>query len=42
MKITGVGLSPDDHFLEKAQFSDEATLHVSGAVNRRSVKSMEI
>jgi hypothetical protein len=32
-------MSSDDHFLEKVQFSDEATLHVSGAVNRRSVKT---
>ena len=30
-------MSSDDHFLEKVQFSDEATLHVSGAVNRRNV-----
>ena len=28
----------DDHFLEKVEFSDEATFHVSGAVNRRNVK----
>ena len=28
----------NDHFLEKVQFSDEATFHVSGAVNRRSVR----
>jgi hypothetical protein len=28
----------DDHFLEKVQFSDEATFHVSGAVNRRDVR----
>jgi len=27
-------MSSDDHFLEKAQISDEATFHVSGAVNR--------
>ena len=27
----------DDHFLEKVQFSDEATFHVSVAVNRRNV-----
>jgi len=26
----------DDHFLEKVQFSDEATFHVSGAVNRHN------
>jgi len=25
------------HFLEKVQFSEEATFHVSGAVNRRNV-----
>ena len=31
-------MSSDDHFLEKAQFSDEATFHVSGAVNRRNVR----
>jgi hypothetical protein len=30
--------SSDDHFLEKVQFSDEATFHVSGAVNRRNVR----
>jgi hypothetical protein len=28
-------MSSDDHFLEKMQFSDEATFHVSGAVNGR-------
>jgi len=28
----------DDHFLEKMQFSDEVTLHISGAVNRRNVR----
>jgi len=28
----------DDHFLEKVQFSNEATFQVSGAVNRRSVR----
>jgi len=44
MKITGAGLisvylmSSDDHFLEKVQFSDEETFHVSGAVKRRSVR----
>jgi hypothetical protein len=27
-------MSSDDHFLEKVQFSDEVTFHVSGAVNR--------
>jgi hypothetical protein len=31
-------MSSDDHFLEKVQFSDEATFHVSGAVNSRSVR----
>jgi hypothetical protein len=31
-------MSSDDHFLEKVQFSDEATFHVSGAVNRRIVR----
>jgi len=31
-------MSSDDHFLEKVQFSDEATFHVSGAVNRCSVR----
>jgi hypothetical protein len=31
-------MSSDDHFLEKAQFSDEATFHVSGAVNHRNVR----
>jgi hypothetical protein len=31
-------MSSDNHFLEKVQFSDEATFHVSGAVNRRSVR----
>jgi hypothetical protein len=31
-------LSCDDHFLEKVQFSNEATFHVSGAVNLCSVK----
>jgi len=47
MKIAGVGLisvysyktmSSNDHFLEKVQFSKEATFHVSGAVNRRNVR----
>jgi len=28
----------DDHFLEKVQFSDETTLHVSSVVNRRNVR----
>jgi hypothetical protein len=31
-------MSSYDHFLEMAQFSDEATFHVSGAVNRRDVR----
>jgi hypothetical protein len=31
-------MSSDDHFLEKVKFSDEATFHVSGAVNRRNVR----
>jgi hypothetical protein len=31
-------MSSDNHFLEKVQFSDEATFHVSGAVNRCSVR----
>jgi len=31
-------MSYDDHFLEKVQFSDEATFHVGGAVNRCSVR----
>ena len=31
-------MSSDDHFLEKVQFSDEATFHVSGAVIRRNVR----
>jgi hypothetical protein len=31
-------MSSDDHFLEKVQFNDEATFHVSGAVNRRNVR----
>jgi hypothetical protein len=30
-------MSSDDHFLEKLQFSDEATFHVNGAVKRRDV-----
>ena len=32
-------MSSDDHFLEKAQFSDETTFHVSGAVNHRIVRT---
>jgi hypothetical protein len=28
-------MSSDDHFLEKVQFSDEATFHVCGAINVR-------
>ena len=31
-------MSSDDYFLEKVQFSDEATLQVSSAVNRRNVR----
>ena len=31
-------MSSDDHFLEKLHFSDEATFHISGAVNRRTVR----
>jgi hypothetical protein len=31
-------ISSDDHFLEKVQFSDEATFHVSGAVNCHNVR----
>jgi hypothetical protein len=31
-------MSSDGHFLQKVQFSDEATFHVSGAVNRRNVR----
>jgi hypothetical protein len=31
-------MSSDDHSLEKVQFSDEATFHVSGAVNCRNVR----
>ena len=31
-------MSSDDNFLEKVQFSDEVTFHVSGAVNRRHVR----
>jgi hypothetical protein len=27
-----------DHFLEKVQFSDQATFHVNDAVNRRNVR----
>jgi hypothetical protein len=48
MKITGTSLisvfsynelmSYNDHFLGKVQFSDEATSHVSSAVNRHSVR----
>jgi len=30
-------MSSDDHFLEKVQFIDEATFHVSGAVNHQNV-----
>jgi len=31
-------MSSDDHFLEKVQFSDEATFHISGSVNRHIVR----
>jgi hypothetical protein len=31
-------MSSDDHFLQKVQFSNEATFHVSCAVNRRNVR----
>jgi hypothetical protein len=31
-------MSSDNHFLEKVQFSDEVTFHVSSAVNRRNVR----
>ena len=31
-------MSSDDHFLEKVHFSDEATFHVSGALNCRNVR----
>jgi hypothetical protein len=31
-------MSANDHFLEKVQFSDEATFHISGAVNHCSVR----
>jgi hypothetical protein len=31
-------LHSDDYFLEKVQFSDEATFHINGAVNRRNVR----
>jgi hypothetical protein len=31
-------MSSDDQFLEKVQFSDKATFHISGAVNRRNVR----
>jgi hypothetical protein len=31
-------MSSDDHFVEKVQFSDEATFHVSGAVNSRIIR----
>ena len=32
-------MGSDDHFLEKVQFSDEATFDVSSAVNRRNVRT---
>jgi hypothetical protein len=31
-------MSSDDHFLEKVEFSDEATFHISGAVNCHNVR----
>jgi len=31
-------MSSNDHFLEKVQFSDKATFHVSGAVNLHNVR----
>ena len=31
-------MSSDDHFLENVQFSDEATFHVSGAINCHNVR----
>jgi hypothetical protein len=31
-------VSSNDHFLEKVRFSDGATFHISGAVNRRNVR----
>jgi len=31
-------MGSDDHFLVKVQFSDEATFHISGAVNHRNVR----
>jgi hypothetical protein len=31
-------MSSDDQLLEKVQFSDEATFHNSGTVNRRTVR----
>ena len=31
-------MSSDDHFLEKMQFSDKVTFHVSSAVNGRNVR----
>jgi hypothetical protein len=31
-------MSSNDHFLEKAQFSDEVIFHISGAVNCRNVR----
>jgi hypothetical protein len=34
-------MSSDNHFLEKVQFSDEVTFHVSGAVNHQC-QNMEI
>jgi hypothetical protein len=34
-------MSSGDHFLEKVQFTDEATFRVSGAVNRRNARIWE-
>jgi hypothetical protein len=31
-------MSSDYHFLEKVHFSDQATFHVSGALNRRNIR----
>ena len=35
-------MSSNDHFLEKVHFSDEATLHVSGAVNHCNVRTGDL
>ena len=34
-------MSSNDHFLEKVQFGDEVTFHISGAVYRRNVRIWE-